>query len=371
MDQNGTVHDYDYDKLGRKTQDRVTTLGAGVDGAVRRIATTYEVRGMAQNITSYDNATVGSGSVVNDVMMAYNSFGQLTADYQSHTGAVNTGSTPKTQYAYANGSANQTRPMSMKYPNGRVLNYDYGSGGGMNDALSRVGSLIDNDGTTHLTDYSYLGLGAFVENDYTEPQIKYTLVGTAGGNDPDTGDIYRGMDRFSRIKDLLWYNYGSAADVERVKHGYDRVGNRTYRMNTVDPNRKHDEYYWYDRIHRLDDMERGTLDGGNTGIEMLEFAQCWSLDATGNWSNFREDDDGDGVWDLAQGRTSNEANEISAVTTYAGPSWVTPAYDAAGNMTTIPKPSDSTTAFAATYDAWNRLVALNAEGTDEQRSIAR
>jgi hypothetical protein len=38
-DQNETVHAYDYDKLGRLTQDRVTALGSGVDGAVRRIAT--------------------------------------------------------------------------------------------------------------------------------------------------------------------------------------------------------------------------------------------------------------------------------------------------------------------------------------------
>ena len=36
-------------------------------------------------------------------------------------------------------------------------------------------------------------------------------------------------------------------------------------------------------------MERGTLNSGNTAIEMLEFAQCWSLDATGNWSGFYED----------------------------------------------------------------------------------
>ena len=32
-DQNGSVHSYDYDKLGRQTHDRVTTLGSGVNGA--------------------------------------------------------------------------------------------------------------------------------------------------------------------------------------------------------------------------------------------------------------------------------------------------------------------------------------------------
>ncbi len=42
-----------------------------------------------------------------------------------------------------------------------------------------------------------------------------------------------------------------------------------------------------------------------------------------------------------------------------GPAWVTPAYDPAGNMTTIPKPADPTQGFSAVYDAWNRLVKLS------------
>ena len=290
--------------------------------------------------------------------MAYNSFGQLITDYQAHSGAVSTGTSPKVQYGYANGSANTVRPTTMTYPDGRVLIYNYGAGSSMADALSRIAALIDDNGTTHLADYSYLGLGSFVEVDYTEPDIKYTLIGTAGGNDPDTGDIYRGMDRFSRIKDLLWYNYTSATDVERVKHGYDRASNRTYRLNPVDANREHDEYYWYDRVHRLGEMERGTLNSGNTGIEMLEFAQCWSLDATGNWSGFREDSNGDHAWDLVQSRTSNPANEISVITTDLGAAWATPIYDRAGNMTSIPQPAVPTLTYTATYDAWNRLVKL-------------
>ena len=156
-DQNGTVHSYNYDKLARETDDRITTVGTGIDNAVLRISGTFEVRGMRQNLTSYDNATVGSGSVVNDVQFAYNSFSQLLADYQSHSGAVNVSTTPKVQYAYANGSANTVRPTSLSYPNGRVLNYNYGTANGIADSASRIASLIDNDGTTHLADYSYLG----------------------------------------------------------------------------------------------------------------------------------------------------------------------------------------------------------------------
>ena len=56
------------DKLGRVTHDRVTTLGSGVDGTVRRVSTTYDIRGLREKITSYDNATVGSGTVINELV---------------------------------------------------------------------------------------------------------------------------------------------------------------------------------------------------------------------------------------------------------------------------------------------------------------
>ena len=63
---------------------------------------------------------------------------------------------------------------------------------------------------------------------------------------------------------------------------------------------KFDELYGYDAIQRLKDMARGTLNAGKTGLTTETFAQCWSLDATGNWKGFREDDNGDGRWDLVQ-----------------------------------------------------------------------
>jgi len=263
-DQNETVHAFEYDKLGRRIHDRVTALGTGVDGTVRRISTSYEVRGMREKITSWNGETVGSGSVVNEVQFTYNDFGQFTKDYQAHSGTVNTSTTPKVQYGYADGSTNTVRPTSITYPDGRVVTYDYGSPGGKNDALSRVGSIVDDDAaSTHLADYSYLGLGpargalptvdspftsGAIEVDYTEPDIKYTLVGTVGGNDPDTGDVCRGLDRFGRVKDSYWYDYGSSTDVDRIKYGYDRNGNRIYRENTVAAanGKSFDELYGYD-----------------------------------------------------------------------------------------------------------------------------
>ncbi|MFO0060308.1 MAG: RHS repeat domain-containing protein, partial [Planctomyces sp.] len=345
----------------RLAHDRVTTLGNGVDGAVRRISSTYEVRGMRESVTSYDNATVGSGSIVNDTKFTYNSFGQLTADYQSHSGAVNTGSSPKVQYAYASGSANTIRPTTVTYPNGRVVTYGYDSSNSMADALSRVAAVIDDDGgATHLADYSYLGQQSFVETDYTQPDVKYTLIGTAGGDDPDTGDIYRGLDRFGRIKDSDWYNYGTSADADRIKYGYDRSGSRIWRENTVarSQGKYFDEKYLYDQIHRLKDMSRGELGSGGSTLSNKQFAQCWGLDETGNWSNFREDNTGGGTWTLNQSRTANTVNEITDITETVGASWVTPVYSRAGNMTTMPQPASPASSYTATYDAWNRLVKI-------------
>ena len=311
---------------------------------------------------------VGEGSIVNEVLFKYDDFGQLTDDYQAHSGAVDTGTTPKVQYGYVDGTSNTTRMTTMTYPDGRVLTYDYGTADSTDDAASRVFALVDDDmASTHLAEYQYLGLKTFVEVDYTEPELEYTLIGVGGGTNPDTGDIYQGLDRFGRIIDAYWYDYGSSTDAARIKYGYDRVGNRTYRLDSVAASlgKGFSELYEHDGIHRLASLDRGTLNAENGAITSPQFAECWSLDETGNWSNFRQDDDGDNVWNLNQNRTANKVNEISDITESAGPSWATPAYSKAGNMTTIPQPTNPTKTYTATYDAWNRLVQVVDSATSD------
>jgi YD repeat-containing protein len=58
-------------------------------------------------------------------------------------------------------------------------------------------------------------------------------------------------------------------------------------------------------------------------------------------------------------------NQITEIAETTGPSWITPGYDAAGNMTTAPKPSapDLTGGYTCTYDAWNRLVQVKQGST--------
>ncbi|MDB5348633.1 MAG: repeat-associated core domain protein, partial [Schlesneria sp.] len=359
-DQRGCVHVYEFDKLGRQTHDRVTTPGLGVDTAVLRLSTGYEVRGMATKLTSWDNASVSSGTAVNECQFVYNTFGQLITDYQEHGGAVNTSTSPKVQHGYANGSANTVRPTTLTYPNGRVLTYGYGTTNGVDDALSRVSSLIDDDvSSTHLANYSFVGLGAYVVVDYTQPDVKYTLVDLSGSNDPDPGDIYSGWDRFGRVKDCRWYDYGHSTEVARLKYGYGRTSDRLWRADLVAQSlgKNFDELYSYDGLHRLKDMQRGLLNGSNMAVTSPNFAQCWTLDSTSNWYGFREAATG-GSATLGQSRTANQVNEISGITNSVGSVWITPAYDAAGNTTTLPQPADPTTSYTATYDAWNRLVRL-------------
>src|SRR5205085_1809729 len=127
-DRNGSVHTYSYDVVGRQTADAVTTLASGVDGAIRRIEMAYDTAGRAYLFTSYDAAT--SGSIVNQVQQQFNGLGQLTREYQAVSGAVNTSTTPHVDYSYSEmaSGANHSRPVSMTYPNGKELDYNYASG---------------------------------------------------------------------------------------------------------------------------------------------------------------------------------------------------------------------------------------------------
>lgn len=346
-DQMETVREFVYDKLGRQTQDKVTTLGSGVDGAVRRIETAYDSRGLIHEVASYDAAS--GGSTVNAVRTYYDGYGLPFRVFQATGGAINESTTPKVDYQYAS-SGNTSRWLSTTYPNGRVLASVYGSSGSMADGLSRPAALSFN--ASNVVEYSYLGLGTVVKADYVEPDIRYDLA-FGGGSDP-----YDGLDRFGRVVDLLWRDYGSSIDAERIKYGYDRAGNRTYRENTVDPTQFNGELYGYDGMYRLKDFDRGVLNGTKTAITTLKFAQEWSLDATGNWSGFKQDDNGDATWDLNQSRTNNKVNEITNISASAGPTWQTPAYNKAGNMTMIPKPAGLTAGYTGVYDAWNRFVKV-------------
>ena len=146
---------------------------------MRRTSTTYEVRGMREKVTSYDNATVGCGSVVNEVVYEYNDLGMLTKEYQEHEGAKDA-STLYVQYNFdttASGGkyTKGLRPSSVRYPNGRLVHFTYGSADSMADALNRLDAIKDDSGGSPgstLASYSYLGLGTIVIEDYEQPDVR-------------------------------------------------------------------------------------------------------------------------------------------------------------------------------------------------------
>jgi len=105
----------------RNTANAVPTLGADMDGAVRRLGFTLDTLGRPENLTSFDAAT--GGSVVNQVWRLYNGLSQLIQELpreprkagqrglrQAHGGTVS-GSTPAFGMAYSemSGGANHSR----------------------------------------------------------------------------------------------------------------------------------------------------------------------------------------------------------------------------------------------------------------------
>jgi RHS repeat-associated protein len=345
-DPNGTVRQFLYDKLGRLTDDKATTLHGGLDALVQRISRTYEVRGMVQTVTSFDSPT--GGTVVNDVELSYNNFRQLQTDSQSHSGAVVPGTTLKVAYAYEAGTVNTVRLETMTYPNGRVLTYDYGVANSIDDLRDRVLAL--EDGLHALAVYTRFGLDRTVVVQYPQPDLSMTYIGTPGG---DGGDQYVGLDRFGRVIDNRWIN-GSGTDIERFKYTFSRASNRLTRQNVVAAT-LFDEQYVYDNLYEVTNRKLGTLSGGvitGTPVEEEQF----SFDPTGNWPTYLTK--ANGTTTLNQTRTAQKANEITAIS-----GGITPVYDANGNMTTMPDVGTWALGQTITYDAWNRPVVVTEGGT--------
>jgi RHS repeat-associated protein len=336
-DRNGNVHQYTYDVLGRLASDAVTTLGTGVDGTVRQITYAYDSQGNNYLITSYNAPS--NGSILNQVQRVYNGLGQLTGEYQSHSGAVNTNSTPEVQYAYTEmaGGQNNSRLTSMMYPSGYVLNFNYNTG--LDSNISRLSSISDNSNT--LESYKYLGLDTVVERDHPQNNVNLSYIKQSGDNqaNSDGGDQYTGLDRFGRVIDQNWVNGTTGTSTDRFQYGYNQDSDVLYRQNLVDAVMS--ELYTYDNLNQLTSFQRGTLNSTKTGLTgSASRSQNWSPDALGNFTSVTTNG-------TAQTRSANQQNEYTSI---SGSGTIT--YDANGNITA----DGSGNTYV--YDAWNRLVTV-------------
>jgi len=176
-------------------------------------------------------------------------------------------------------------------------------------------------------------LGKIVAEDYEDIEVKLDYA----------ANNFAALDRFGRVVDQIWTDYGADPDVvlDHYSYEYDRAGNRTSRGNEL--HAAFDEVYDYDGLDRLTDSDRADA-----------FDQTWTLDGLGNFRAF--DDDGS-----SQTRATNAANEITAITGGA----VTPEYDRAGNMISGPDPANQAVRLHYVYDAWNRLVEVRADDSGD------
>lgn len=328
----GNVIETDYDTRGRQTQKRVTTLGTGFDGAVRRIATTYDSLGRRSLVTQYDNATVGSGSVLDEVATTYDNWGNVATFDQDRNSAVSGGG-DHYEVAYSwvkatNGRAT-IRKDTMTLPSGKVITFKYRTRNGLHDEeASRVTDLVD--GVTSLAVYDYVGAGQVVGTSYPEANVMWKLYAGTG-----TSATYPDLDNFNRVVKSRWTKDLVTSDVDfyHVELTYDRNSNITSADDQVHSG--FDVKYAMDNTDRLIDADEGTLASGS--ITSRTRRQEWTLSQTGNWDENKLDLNGDG--DQADTdeeddcRSHNAVNELlTRNTNCAGGVEYTLAYDPAGNM---------------------------------------
>ena len=159
--------------------------------------------------------------------------------------------------------------------------------------------------------------------------MKLTYIKQAGEPNGDGGDQYTGLDRFGRVVDQRWPQ--GSSELERVDYGFTPASNRQWRQNRVAANGQ-DEYYNYDGLYQVAELNRGTLNSGKTAISGTpSWTEDFTYDPIGNWNNYLTKVSG--VTNLDQSRTHNTANETVEI----DGSDSTVAHDLAGNMVKVPQ----------------------------------
>ena len=297
-DQNQTIHDYARDGVGRLLSDTIVHFGAGVydgAGAVASIDYAYKVCGKLLTVSSED----ASHNVLNQVQYQYDTNGNPVDEYQEHNGTVSTSSSLYVGYGYddstsvVNGVTVATtgyRPTTLQYPTtgtnaSRVLTDSYGSAQRheQRDQSTRFdhrrhGHHRQRDGLGATLDtLGYLGDGAIVSETYSgpgnEPNVGYNLLGTTSGQ-PD-------LDRFGRIVDQIWSDYGAGGKLlDGYGYTYNLQGDVAAKQNLAADAYKLanpsstapylDEAYKYNQQDEVTALDRGqlTLDGTATW--------CWT-----------------------------------------------------------------------------------------------
>ena len=348
------ITEYDYDDSGRQTQKRLSTLDTGnFDGAVRRIATTYDSLGRTQLVTQYDNATVGSGSVTDEVKFTYEDWGMLSQRQQDNNSAIGSDDYDvKYTYAKSTGGRNTIQRSTLKYAYAgtdlATITYEYSSAGGLFDAdASRVTDIKLS--TTKIAEYNYNGVGSVVGTNLPEPDMYSYRY------DPTTSGSYPDLDRFNRPTTDDWTkNLSTDRDTYSVALTYDRNSNITLLEDNIFTTGR-DVQYTIDNINRLTKAEEGDWSG--SAITSRSRQQIWTLDQLGNQTRVKLDLNGDNDFvdadESDDTRTHNNPNELKTQDTDSNSSTnYTLTYNKLGQMT------DDGRYYKHVFDGFGRLIKI-------------
>jgi RHS repeat-associated protein len=317
-----------------------------------------------------ESSSSSGDTAVNQIAYTYDGFGQLATEAQEHAGVV-IGSTPVVTYTHADGSAGTARLTRITYPNGKQVDFDYGSSDSDADLLSRVAAIKDLSIPTTFVEYTWLGLATAALTNYPQPVIANSLLVGGTATNP-----YACLDRFGRLLRAVW---GTAATTH---YTYDRASNRSSvyyfpGSGSGSAPQLNAQVLSYDGAHRLTEAVRGSsLQGTATRyITNIQGREHWQLDATGNWREYGQlvpyTSGTYSGYATEQARTANAANEITGIRRRGGSEWSIPEYDRNGNAVSFPAATPtSVVERTATYDAWNRLINAGA-GTYEYDGVNR
>ncbi len=289
-------------------------------------------------LTSYDDASVGMGSVVNEVLFGYGKLDTVTAVYQEWRGAVTTGSggSPKVEHAFSYPSDGTTavRRISTTYPSDKAVTEIYPPG--TDHALSRLTGR-DYNGSRLFTEI-YQGLGRLVERRYGNLDIYWSLVELAGG-----------LDRFHRPGHLRVRDRENGTTLNEYVYSYDFASRVTFRENPAGScagSGAFHESFGFDR-------PGGPIDHTREDPSDAVGRECWTLDRSGNTLT-----SAGSLTTLCPANQASYTYNLSGemVTRDGVTGWAT--YNDPGDLTHKGYPAEGQSYL---YDAWHRLVRVQDE----------
>ena len=164
---------------------------SGFDEDILRITLGYDSTGRLETATQYDNATVGSGTVQDQVKYSFDGWGNLdTVQQDNNSAVVASGDEYELSYTFEKATTGRdtVRMATMKLPSGADYTLQYSSLGNAHDEeasrVTRIKKGKDPDPLTNYVRYDYLGLSTVVHREYPTVDIKQERYGSTSGTYP-------------------------------------------------------------------------------------------------------------------------------------------------------------------------------------------